>query len=47
MTTDPAAPENNLHHTMTYRSQEEWDEENLSRGKGDPDYYGYPGQPNE
>lgn len=47
MTTDPAAPENNLHHTMAYRSEEEWWEENFGKGPGDPDVMGfYPGQEN-
>jgi hypothetical protein len=45
MNTNPAAIERNLHHTLEYRNQADWDSENLSKGDGDPDIYGYPGEP--
>lgn len=44
---DPAAPENNLHHTVAYRSEEEFLDDLLGRGPGDPDMYGYPGEPKD
>lgn len=44
MDNNPAATVNNLHHLIAYRSQEEWDDENLPRGLGDGDFYGYPGE---
>jgi hypothetical protein len=44
---DPYAPENNLHHLGGYRNDEEFIDENLCRGPGDPDYFGYPGEPKD
>lgn len=41
---DPSAPERNLHHTATYRSEEDFLEDLLGRGPGDPDFHGYPGE---
>lgn len=47
MNPNPAAAENNLHHTLAYRSEQEWLEDLLGRGPGDPDMSGYyPGEPN-
>lgn len=45
MTNNPASRDKNLHHTLEYRSQSDWDNENLPRGKGDVDYYGDPNEP--
>lgn len=42
---DAAAPENNLHHTSTYRTADELLDDIVGRGAGDPDMYGYPGEP--
>lgn len=44
MSKDPWAPENNLYHTMTYQSKEDWWDENFPKGPADGDAYGYPGQ---
>ena len=44
---NPAAASNNLHHTLTYRDEQDWYDTNLGKGKGDPDIYGYPGEPEE
>lgn len=39
------SPERNLHHTQAgYRNQQEFLDEILGKGKGDPLYY-YPGEP--
>lgn len=34
---DPRAPENNRHHTLTYRSAEDWWENEFGYGPFDPD----------
>lgn len=41
---DPRAPENNLHHTVSYRNYEEWAEDEFGKGPFDPDFVGYPGE---
>jgi hypothetical protein len=42
---DPAAPENNLHHTMTYRSEQDWWDDEFGTGPFDPTFLGYyPGE---
>jgi len=48
MNSNPAAPENNLHHTVAYRSKQEWYEDMFGKGPGDPDVHGhYPGEPEQ
>ena len=42
--TDPAAAINNLHHTSTYYSLDDFYDNLLGRGAGDPDGIGYPGE---
>ena len=42
---DPAAASNNLHHTIAYRSEDDWFDDIIGKGPSDPDYVGYyPGQ---
>lgn len=43
----PNSRAKNLHHTGTYFSEEDFYNENLGKGPGDPDIYGYPGEPEE
>lgn len=41
-----ASPEANKHHTETYRSEADWQEDMFGKGKFDPDFMPvYPGQP--
>lgn len=47
MNHDPYAIENNLHHTSTYRTEEEWLDDMFGKGPFDPDSLGYPGQEDE
>jgi len=37
MSENPAAPKRNLHHTMTYRDEEDWLEDMFGKGPYDPD----------
>lgn len=37
MSDNPAAPENNLHHTQSYRDEEDWWEDMFGKGPYDPD----------
>jgi hypothetical protein len=39
---NPAAPGRNLHHTVAYRTEEEWWEDMVGKGPYDPDFIGYP-----
>jgi hypothetical protein len=41
---NPAAAKKNEHHTLEYRSEAEWWDENFPRGTADGDWFGYPGE---
>lgn len=37
----------NNHNSDPYHNREEWEADSFPRGAADPDYIGYPGQPDE